>query len=114
MDGMSHALYLHLAKRFDLTWQAALSLATGNALTSVDVARSAVVLGGAAVLSFSPRYLSHSADSTLPAFLRSTCGSGYTGLPDSLLRCDLRVHDHVIVASGSRNWVSLQERGVLL
>jgi hypothetical protein len=92
--------------------KAALSLAMGNDLTSVDFARSAVVLGSAAVLSSLRRFLSHSADSTLPAFLRSTCGSGCTGLPDSLLRCDLRVHDHVIVASGSRNWVSLQERGV--
>src|SRR6266571_5257721 len=51
--------------------KAVLSLAMGNALTSVAFARSAVVLGGAAVLSSSPRYLSHSADSTLPAFLRS-------------------------------------------
>ena len=35
-----------------------LSLAMGNALTSVDFARSAVVLGSAAVLSSSPRYFS--------------------------------------------------------
>ena len=35
----------------------------GNAFTSVDFALSAAVLGGVAVLSSSPRYLSHSADS---------------------------------------------------
>src|SRR5439155_8981930 len=69
--------------------KAALSLAMGNALTSVDFARSAVAFGDATALLYSPRHLAHSADSTLPAFLRSTCGSGYTGLPDSLLSGDL-------------------------
>src|SRR5207247_9791522 len=81
--------------------KAALSLAMGNALTSVDFARSAVVLGGAAVLSFSPRYLSHSADSTLPAFLRSTCGSGYTG----------PIHSCVVISAYTTTWSSLARAG---
>src|SRR2546427_2344923 len=76
--------------------KAALSLAMGNALTSVDFARSAVAFGDVTALLYSPRYLSHSADSTLPAFLRSTCGSGYTGLPYSLLSGDLPRSSHQI------------------
>ena len=43
--------------------KAALSLAMGNALTSVDFARSAVAFGVATAVLYSPRYLSHSADS---------------------------------------------------